>query len=46
MQQERQVFTEQQDDCQVQGQQHCSPGENRQGETGSRASVTGNNCTA
>lgn len=31
MQQERQVFTEQQNDCQVQGQQHCPPGENRQG---------------
>lgn len=31
MQQERQVFTEQQNDRQVQGQQHCSPGENRQG---------------
>lgn len=46
MQQERQVFTEQQNDRQVQGQQHCSPGEDRQGETGRGASVTGNYCTA
>lgn len=46
LQQERQVFAEQQDDRQVQGQQHWPPGEDRQGETGSRASVTGNYCTA
>lgn len=45
LQQEGQVFTEQQNDCQVPGQQHCSPGENCQGETGSGASITGNDCT-
>lgn len=46
LQQERQVFAEQQDDRQVQGQQHWPPGEDRQGETGRGASVTGNYCTA
>lgn len=45
MQQEGQVFTEQQNDRKVPGQQHCSPGENCQGETGSGASITGNDCT-